>query len=317
MVKKAFTLIELLVVIAIIAILAAILFPVFAQAKEAAKSTVCLSNIKQTGVAAKIYSSDYDDAILPSEAWGTWVDAKGFTYPPGISNANTGSWPNPEQGSRLAGVWTTTIQPYMKSTDMLFCPSFSEEKLKQAMDQSNCDGNGTAGSGWYSAGTASHFFPANTFTGAGKQGYLSNYSVEFAQTLIGTAFCIFGGLSGAVNSINCPHYANAGSGWLYASAADYAASHQSFQNLSETAVVEPARTMYMGEGTSQMYSRGDVASKPRVLIALGCEGQFRHKSTGSNYGFLDTHSKYIGPNMETILSTDASGYYVKYMSYDK
>ncbi len=63
--KKAFTLIELLVVIAIIAILAAILFPVFAQAKAAAKKTACLSNGKQLGTAVNIYSTDNDDK-LPS-----------------------------------------------------------------------------------------------------------------------------------------------------------------------------------------------------------------------------------------------------------
>lgn len=61
--RKAFTLIELLVVIAIIAILAAILFPVFAQAKEAAKNTACLSNARQVAIASKIYISDYDDTM--------------------------------------------------------------------------------------------------------------------------------------------------------------------------------------------------------------------------------------------------------------
>ena len=63
--KKAFTLIELLVVIAIIAILAAILFPVFAQAKEAAKKTADLSNLKQFGLAAIMYADDYDDLVCP------------------------------------------------------------------------------------------------------------------------------------------------------------------------------------------------------------------------------------------------------------
>lgn len=61
--RRAFTLIELLVVIAIIAILAAILFPVFAQAKTAAKKTQDLSNQKQLGTAFNIYSADYDDQL--------------------------------------------------------------------------------------------------------------------------------------------------------------------------------------------------------------------------------------------------------------
>ncbi|MFN3963478.1 MAG: prepilin-type N-terminal cleavage/methylation domain-containing protein, partial [Fimbriimonadaceae bacterium] len=61
MYRRGFTLIELLVVIAIIAILAAILFPVFARAKEAAKKTSDLSNIKQIGLALQIYAADWDD----------------------------------------------------------------------------------------------------------------------------------------------------------------------------------------------------------------------------------------------------------------
>jgi len=76
--KKAFTLIELLVVIAIIAILAAILFPVFAQAKEAAKRTACLSNARQIGLAQKMYSGDSDDMMPIFHAYNTtpapWVD---------------------------------------------------------------------------------------------------------------------------------------------------------------------------------------------------------------------------------------------------
>ncbi len=64
--KRAFTLIELLVVIAIIAILAAILFPVFAKAKEAGKNVVAISNMKQVGTAALLYANDYDDNIVSS-----------------------------------------------------------------------------------------------------------------------------------------------------------------------------------------------------------------------------------------------------------
>jgi prepilin-type N-terminal cleavage/methylation domain-containing protein len=78
--KKAFTLIELLVVIAIIAILAAILFPVFAQAKDAAKKTQSLSNMKQLATSTLIYNNDFDDTMPPS------AYIKGFVPQPVISS---------------------------------------------------------------------------------------------------------------------------------------------------------------------------------------------------------------------------------------
>lgn len=98
--RKAFTLIELLVVIAIIAILAAILFPVFAQAKEAAKKTACLSNDKQMATALFIYASDNDD-MLCQTSWES--DA---THPYQVH-------------------WSYLMQPYIKNFDMFRCPSDS------------------------------------------------------------------------------------------------------------------------------------------------------------------------------------------------
>src|SRR5687768_8431308 len=88
--RAAFTLIELLVVIAIIAILAAILFPVFAQAREKARETACLSNCKQIGTAVLMYASDYDDSIV--------------------------GWLKNEPGStRQQRLWTGMLQPYIKN----------------------------------------------------------------------------------------------------------------------------------------------------------------------------------------------------------
>ncbi len=78
--RRAFTLIELLVVIAIIAILAAILFPVFARAKEAAKQTACLSNLKNIGLAFTLYGSDSDDMLPNTNVTGLWTGRR-FRFP--------------------------------------------------------------------------------------------------------------------------------------------------------------------------------------------------------------------------------------------
>lgn len=98
--NRAFTLIELLVVIAIIAILAAILFPVFAQAKMAAKKTVALSNAKQTATANLIYMGDYDDHLI-KEFYG---------FP-----ADCASWP----GGNSYYSWRHALYPYYKNEQML------------------------------------------------------------------------------------------------------------------------------------------------------------------------------------------------------
>ncbi|RYG24739.1 prepilin-type N-terminal cleavage/methylation domain-containing protein [bacterium] len=115
---RAFTLIELLVVIAIIAILAAILFPVFAQAKEAAKKTSTLSNAKQLGTGLTIYSTDSDD-LFPS---GTLINAASGRYLQGYlvptpAGAVTG-WTSANAVASANLFWTNTLQPYTKSYNL-------------------------------------------------------------------------------------------------------------------------------------------------------------------------------------------------------
>ncbi len=98
---KGFTLIELLVVIAIIGILAAILFPVFARARENARRSSCQSNLKQIGLGLMQYSQDYDERFVPCGR-----------------NTADANYNDP---------WAEVIQPYMKSKQVFRCPSNPEE----------------------------------------------------------------------------------------------------------------------------------------------------------------------------------------------
>jgi prepilin-type N-terminal cleavage/methylation domain-containing protein/prepilin-type processing-associated H-X9-DG protein len=98
--RKAFTLIELLVVIAIIAILAAILFPVFAQAREKARQITCASNLKQLALAVTMYLQDNNETYPQGNAW--WGDNWGD----GNNQAN----------------WSVVIDPYIKSVGVFGCP---------------------------------------------------------------------------------------------------------------------------------------------------------------------------------------------------
>ena len=111
----AFTLIELLVVIAIIAILAAILFPVFAQAREKARQAACLSNTKQMGIAAMMYVQDYDETFPNRVNNG----GKGLCYDPALLGAEAGTT-NPYCSSYT---WPLQLQTYAKNTGIYQCPS--------------------------------------------------------------------------------------------------------------------------------------------------------------------------------------------------
>jgi len=132
--KRAFTLIELLVVIAIIAILAAILFPVFAQAKAAAKKTASLSNMKQTALASQIYGNDADDTLpAGGDYWNPGQnDALGWNDTPQNEWIAQGS-PGPIPGTpNYPGpdIETNTfyeILPYIKSQGMLASPAANKD----------------------------------------------------------------------------------------------------------------------------------------------------------------------------------------------
>lgn len=108
--KSAFTLIELLVVIAIIAILAAILFPVFAQAREKARQTSCLSNMKQVGLGLLMYAQDYDENYPRADYWASSSPLNPNATGGFATRINHYKWP----------AW---VLPYTKNANIFRCPS--------------------------------------------------------------------------------------------------------------------------------------------------------------------------------------------------
>ena len=118
--RAAFTLIELLVVIAIIAILAAILFPVFARARENARRSSCQSNLKQIGLGFLQYTQDYDERLPNSQDGG-----KAAIAAPGISwNYFTGNSASTATVNNF-DMSRSSLQPYLKSSQIFVCPSDS------------------------------------------------------------------------------------------------------------------------------------------------------------------------------------------------
>jgi prepilin-type N-terminal cleavage/methylation domain-containing protein/prepilin-type processing-associated H-X9-DG protein len=127
--NRGFTLIELLVVIAIIAILAAILFPVFARAREKARQTSCLNNVKQLSLGIMMYAQDYDETLPYADRWGP--DAGG--------GHGIGYW-----------YWYDYLQPYLGNTQILTCPSQPRYSLGYGWNYQNfgyCSAAGNYGRG--------------------------------------------------------------------------------------------------------------------------------------------------------------------------
>ncbi len=115
-------------VIAVITLLAAILLPVFAQVREKARQTACLSNCRQIGLAMMMYTEDHDEVILPV------LTLTGQRQEP--------QSPDPSRRGAHVRMWTQLIQPYLKNDQVLYCPSFNEPVLVENAAQPGCDGPG-------------------------------------------------------------------------------------------------------------------------------------------------------------------------------
>ncbi|RYX86655.1 DUF1559 domain-containing protein [bacterium] len=235
--NRGFTLIELLVVIAIIAILAAILFPVFARARENARRASCASNLKQIGLGIMQYSQDYDERM-----------------PSGRMN------PNNLDGN--GGAWPVLIQPYIKSYQLFACPSntrntsFMEDAKEPGpvgpdravvsyAAQTEAGGTGTAGNG-------------AAFGGRGSAGPALADFANVSQTLMvvdaNTASTDFRSTNGLWNSTNAQG-AGGGKPALFA-------GHLSTMNVlfadGHVKTMKPLQTIMTsmgGSGTINMWSR--------------------------------------------------------------
>ncbi len=181
--RRAFTLIELLVVIAIIAILAAILFPVFAQAKNAAKKTVSLSNTKQIGTATMLYLGDYDDTMVPLR----WL-----SFNPNEPLAQ--AYPSACQSGACFFFYPVLLQPYTKNTDMFLCPG----DKNQDPSQRDADGKGrfdkTSKFYWYNVGFSpsygmnAEYLNTVTVSGMGTKNYFGKSATIFESPANTVAF---------------------------------------------------------------------------------------------------------------------------------
>ena len=268
--RRAFTLVELLVVIAIIAILAAMIFPVFSRVREAARKTSCISNLRNVGAAAMMYTQDYDEALL---AWRNCP-----------VTAQNGEARCASDGG-VDSLWVTTLQPYVKSKQVFLCPSFIEANTANAMDQSDCDGDGTPGSG---SGGA---LPPTA--------YYSHYGMSYPLILN----------SGQCDTVGASAYASfAGSGWTREGGAYH------FYTDTLSTIPTPSRTTYISDGASFAFQSSGGAL---VGNLFGCEGRFRHVG-GTNLMFVDGHAKWVTDNPERHLAKDADGcFFEEYYAKDK
>ncbi len=258
-----FTLIELLVVIAIIAILAAILFHVFAQAREKARAISCLSNCKEIGTAVQMYAQDYDEAIIP---WYT-CEWNGSLDSPSCTGGGT--------VTRSQRIWVAKIQPYIKNggsfpgqqqpQGIMACPSWSLDRFEAAAAKPDCDND-----------SLSEYFPAKELW--------SHYGIAYQSDPSG---CLQNVATNACDDCGTPDnpcYQEPGS-LAYPPELGGLTRH-----LAE--IQRPSETAISSDGGS-WWSGGSAG--PYTVIAMGCEGAEMHQG-GGNFTFLDGHSKHINRN---------------------
>jgi prepilin-type N-terminal cleavage/methylation domain-containing protein/prepilin-type processing-associated H-X9-DG protein len=282
MLRRAFTLIELLVVIAIIAILAAILFPVFAQAKLAAKKTQDLSNQKQLGTSLQLYLNDYDDTLPPYRTRNT-----PNPYAP---------HPNITGNSVNRVFFNQLVAPYVKNNDIWRSPGNPEAWVNTNPactvnnDNSQDVGDGCSYGGQNSYGVNNYMFPSGASLASAVRtvGLGASQVVEVANTVLMTNARYYNVLPRYTDRQGIPII----DGWLngdssnlnprdplsYADARDYYYHYWKYINYGIS-------FSERGVGPDQFYDNSEAAI---LRIENRAKGLFNNTA---NVVFADTHAK--------------------------
>jgi prepilin-type N-terminal cleavage/methylation domain-containing protein/prepilin-type processing-associated H-X9-DG protein len=296
-----FTLIELLVVIAIIAILAAILFPVFAQARDKARAASCLSNVKQMTLAFNMYAQDYDENL---PFWAPQCHGNGAGAAPCV---NVGGDASLVSANYHGSLWAYALQPYIKNYNIFACPSDSEKLTVEGRVGT------TTGVGWLNYASArmvarpdSEKAIDKAVLSYGISPVLGRYlnKISFASIdrptdafLIGDATNAQIGVAGLGGVGKIP--SSTAPGWLEAEAAGAPANDpRRLLLLSQAVFARPNPRICVANAgvaltgtTTDAFANGPISSTaPNIQRAL--ENCTRHQQ-GSNVGFLDGHAKYI------------------------